>query len=79
MAHLVKLITPPGGKVLDPFAGSGSTIVAALGEGFSGLGVEQKELFYQIATKRVLRALGREQSAQAAREDFDFMMGLESE
>jgi len=79
MSHLVRLVTPPNGRVLDPFAGSGSTIVAAVREGFSGLGIEQKESFHQIASKRVLRALEREQSASAAREDFDFMLSLESE
>jgi hypothetical protein len=38
---LVKLVTPPGGIVLDPFAGSGTTGMAALREGFRFLGVEQ--------------------------------------
>lgn len=79
MRHLVRLITPSGGRVLDPFAGSGSTIVAALGEGLNGVGIEKKDTFYQIASKRVQEALEREQSTLAAQEDFDFMMGLESD
>lgn len=41
MRWLVRLITPPGGVVLDPFAGSGSTAMACLAEGFDFIMVEQ--------------------------------------
>lgn len=40
MRYLVRLVTPPGGHVLDPFAGSGSTVVAALSEGMRATGIE---------------------------------------
>ncbi len=53
MSHLVRLVTPPGGRVLDPFAGSGSTIVAALDEGMSGVGIERDPEFHKIASARV--------------------------
>jgi len=40
MQYLVKLVTPPNGRVLDPFMGSGTTAVAAELEGFKWVGCE---------------------------------------
>lgn len=53
MRYLCRLITPPGGVVLDPFMGSGSTGVAALREGFSFIGIEREKEYFDIAEKRV--------------------------
>lgn len=53
MAWLVRLVTPPGGIVLDPFAGSGSTCVAARRESFFFIGIEQELEYVEIARKRV--------------------------
>lgn len=53
MSYLVKLITPPGGVVLDPFAGSGTTGVACVLGGWSFLGIEKEPEFAKIAAKRV--------------------------
>lgn len=53
MTYLCRLITPPGGTVLDPFCGSGSTGVAALKEGFKFIGIEREEQYVEIAKKRV--------------------------
>ena len=52
MAWLVRLITPPNGTVLDPFAGSGSTLVAAKREGFGFIGVELTEEYIPIIEAR---------------------------
>jgi site-specific DNA-methyltransferase (adenine-specific) len=40
MRYLVRLVTPPGGTVLDPFCGSGTTLVAARREGFDAIGID---------------------------------------
>ncbi|MCY7561574.1 site-specific DNA-methyltransferase [Paenibacillus macerans] len=52
MAWLVRLVTPPEGVVLDPFAGSGSTLVAAKREGVKFVGVEMEQP-YEIAIERL--------------------------
>lgn len=53
MRYLIKLITPPGGVVLDPFAGSGSTLIAARDEGFQFVGIEKEEEHIKIIHKRM--------------------------
>jgi DNA modification methylase len=53
MRYLVKLVTPPGGVVLDPFTGSGSTGKAAILEGFDFVGVELTEDYLPIIEGRL--------------------------
>ena len=53
MRYLCRLVTPPGGLVLDPFAGSGSTGVAAVQEGFRFLGIEKGLEYVEIARARI--------------------------
>ena len=53
MRWLVRLVTPPGGTVLDPFLGSGSTGIAAATEGFDFVGVEREAEFVDIAVARI--------------------------
>lgn len=52
MRWLVRLVTPPGGVVLDPFAGSGTTMIAALIEGFDTIGVELTDEYIQLINAR---------------------------
>ncbi len=56
MRYLCRLITPPRGIVLDPFAGSGSTGMAATLEGFCFIGIEMEEQYFEIAAQRVRKA-----------------------
>ena len=53
MRHLVRLVTPPGGVVLDPFLGSGTTALAAEMEGFAWIGIEREEEYVRIAEARL--------------------------
>jgi site-specific DNA-methyltransferase (adenine-specific) len=53
MRYLCRLITPPGGIILDPFMGSGSTGKAALMEGFRFAGIEQDPDYFAIAQARI--------------------------
>ena len=53
MQYLCRLITPPGGVVLDPYMGSGSTGKAALQEGFSFVGIELDPDYYEICKARI--------------------------
>ena len=53
MEYLIKLITPPGGTVLDPFMGSGSTGCAAVKLGFKFIGIEREQEYIEIAKRRI--------------------------
>lgn len=64
MRYLVRLVTPPGGVVLDPFCGSGSTLVGAALEGFWSLGIELDPQYVEIACRRVAYWLGKTQEVE---------------
>lgn len=53
MQYLVRLVTPPGGVVLDPFMGSGSTGKACAYEGFNFIGIDQSAEYVEIARARI--------------------------
>lgn len=53
MRWLVRLITPPGGVVLDPFAGSGTTGMACLREGFSAILIEREAAYVEDINRRL--------------------------
>lgn len=62
MAYLCRLVTPPGGVVLDPFMGSGSTGKAAVLEGFSFIGIEREAEYVAIARARIDAAMKERES-----------------
>lgn len=68
MRYLVKLVTPPGGLVLDPFMGSGSTGVAAILEGDRFVGIDLLPDHVSLAQQRILHYFRRPVSAAAKQE-----------
>lgn len=56
MAYLCRMVTPPGGVVLDPFMGSGSTGKAATREGFRFIGIDMAAEYVEIARHRLTAA-----------------------
>lgn len=53
MQYLIRLVTPPNGIVLDPFAGSGTTGIACKIDGFEFVGLELSEEYTEIANSRI--------------------------
>jgi site-specific DNA-methyltransferase (adenine-specific) len=64
MRWLCRLVTPPGGLILDPFMGSGSTGCAAVLEGFDFIGIEADEEYATIARARIAHWSGLAQGPQ---------------
>jgi hypothetical protein len=58
MRWLCRLVTPAGGVVVDPFAGSGTTLEAAYLEGFESIGVEMTSDYWPLIEARVARVTG---------------------
>ena len=56
MRDVVK-ITEPGGHILDPFAGSGTTVLAAVLEGYRATGIEMSDYYVQAARERLEQSL----------------------
>jgi site-specific DNA-methyltransferase (adenine-specific) len=56
MRDIVK-ITEPGGHILDPFAGSGTTVLAAVLEGYKATGIEVTDDYARLAKERIQREL----------------------
>lgn len=81
MRYLCRLVTPPGGLVLDPYAGSGSTGRGAILEGFDFIGIDLEAEYIAIATARIEAAVTdvknkRGEFAITAKEKATGQMGL---
>lgn len=59
MAYLCRLVTPPGGLVLDPFNGSGSTGKACVREGFDYVGIDLAQEYLDISKARIEHELSK--------------------
>jgi site-specific DNA-methyltransferase (adenine-specific) len=73
MRYLCRLVTPPGGIVLDPFMGSGTTGVAAKLERFEFIGIEREEEYVEIARLRVESYLDYDLIKEVAPDDIEWM------
>lgn len=60
MAYLCRLVTPPGGTVLDPFAGSGTTGMACMREGFNAILIEREAQFVADIKRRIAHVSGQD-------------------
>lgn len=69
MEYLIKLVTPPGGVVLDPFTGSGSTGKAAILQGFDFIGIELTEEYLPIIEGRLKWAEEQRNLAEAKKDE----------
>jgi len=76
MRWLARLVTPPGGTVMDPFAGSGTTLCAAGLEGFDAIGIEKTAEYLPIIRGRVAHWTGESvEGWDAPRRDEDVVEG----
>ena len=78
MRWLVRMVTPPGGTVLDPFAGSGTTLEAAMLEGFNVTGVEREADYLPLIRARIERATAEMEARAEAEADMLFALDGET-
>lgn len=69
MRWLVRLVTPPGGTVLEPFAGSGATVEACLIEGFNVIAIEREAEYLPLIEARIARRTNAARALELAGED----------
>jgi site-specific DNA-methyltransferase (adenine-specific) len=72
MRYLIRLVTPPGGVVLDPFTGSGSTGKAAILEGFNFIGIELTAEYLPIIEGRLKHAVKIKAEEEAKKDEMLF-------
>ena len=54
-------ISELAGQILDPFAGAGTTILAAVKEGYEAVGIEKSDIYYKLGSDRVRFALSADE------------------
>ena len=78
MRWLVRLVCPPGGTVLEPFAGSGTTVEACILEGFRCIAIEREPDYLPLITQRIHRRRDPVEAVRGSGEDlglFDLLGG----
>ena len=75
MRWLVRLVCPKAGVVLDPYSGSGTTLVAAAEEGMDFIGIELDPAYHKIASKRATAVAEKRATRETEASIFDMMMG----
>jgi DNA modification methylase len=70
MRYLCNLITPPGGVVLDPFLGSGTTGAVAVACGYRFIGIERESEYFEIAKARIGDVKWKREPAEEVDADF---------
>ena len=78
MRWLVRMVTPPNGTVLDPFAGSGTTLEAAMLEGFNVIGIEREADYLPLIRARIERATAEMEARAEAEADMLFALDGET-
>ena len=69
MRWLVRLVTPPGGTVLEPFAGSGTTVEACIVEGFDCIAIEREADYLPLVLARINRRTNPVEAIRLAGDD----------
>ena len=76
MRWLVRLVCPKDGVVLDPYSGSGTTLVAAAEEGINFIGIELDPAYHQIASKRAETLAQKRLTTEGEVDAFEMLMTL---
>ena len=79
MRWLVRLVTPPGGTVLEPFAGSGTTVEACVIEGFECVAIEREADYLPLTVARINRQRDPAQSIRDAGDDLGLLAHLDDD
>lgn len=79
MRWLVRLVTPPGGTVLEPFAGSGTTVEACLLEGFHCIAIEKTGEYLPLTVARIYRQRHPVEAVKLAGEELGLFAHIDEE
>ena len=79
MRWLVRLVTPPGGTVLEPFAGSGTTVEACIVEGFHCIAIEKTDEYLPLTVARIHRQRNPVEAVRLAGDDLGLFAHIDDE